>query len=60
LQTAIGNTKSAKEETQKAQISISIFLCAFCVGFALFVFSDVEKIQRSLPEGEIDDVCYPA
>jgi hypothetical protein len=34
----LGNTKSAKEETQKAQISISIFLCAFCVGFALFVF----------------------
>jgi hypothetical protein len=40
-------TKSAKEETQKAQSSQSIcffgnmFLWAFCVGFALFAASRV-------------------
>jgi hypothetical protein len=32
-----GNTKSAKEETQKAQFKQAIS-CAFCVNFALFVF----------------------
>jgi hypothetical protein len=37
LSPGLGNTKSAKEETQKAQIDRT-FLCAFCVGFAHFVF----------------------
>jgi hypothetical protein len=33
-----GNTKSAKEETQKTQSYRWIPPCAFCVVFALFVF----------------------
>jgi hypothetical protein len=42
-----GNTESAEEETKKRK-TIKIFFYAFCVVFALFVFSVIRANIKSM------------